>query len=266
MQTSAISTGYLLRSLQAAAGLEPPSGAKGAGQIQPGGDGPPPGGCAPPVRSDSAGSDQFASSTLTSLLSTQQDTSPASGMAAKLISDLDTDGDGALSQSEVSNAVGGKLDTTSGFAKLDTNGDGSLGADELQTALQSRLGAHRHHGGGLSHAHDAGAAATGLVSALDTNGDGSLSLEEITAAISGGTDSTTSGSGTSTTAATTTAASTGLADTFGRLDANGNGQLSIDELTTALAQAFSNHRRNDATYASASTATASTPTTTAAVA
>ena len=120
------------------------------------GGSPPPG---PPPGGDSQPSSRFAANTLSSLLGVQQD--PASSLAASLIKQTDTNGDGALSLSEIENAISGTTSgatatsaTTTGasatdplaaaFAKLDTDGDGKISSSELTSALKAHHGHHRH--------------------------------------------------------------------------------------------------------------------------
>jgi Ca2+-binding EF-hand superfamily protein len=62
-------------------------------------------------------------------------------VAAKLIKDADSDGDGSLSLDEVNSIL--KTDgsssnsPTEAFGKLDSDGDGKLSASELSTALSA---------------------------------------------------------------------------------------------------------------------------------
>jgi Ca2+-binding EF-hand superfamily protein len=208
-------------------------GAAAADGASPAPPGPPPGGA----------STQFDAKTLTSLLSTQEKGS-ASSAADKLVSDLDTDGDGSLSLAEIQAGLQQSGDTStlaSGVAKLDTDGDGKLSSSELASALQ---GAHKGH-----HAHhhappadvddpddpDAATATQGgrpsaadlsakMISALDTDGDGSLSLDEIEAALQNDGSDASKGSNT-------------LGSAVAKLDTDGDGKLGAAELTSAL-QAF----------------------------
>jgi hypothetical protein len=107
--------------------------------------GPPPAGGMPP----SGPGNQFASDTLSGLLSVQQQEPPsAADLAQQLMSQVDTNGDGELSADEIQQALGGDTssDLTSAIAKLDTNGDGQISTDELTSALQSaRTSSHHHH-------------------------------------------------------------------------------------------------------------------------
>jgi hypothetical protein len=105
----------------------------------------------------------LGSSVLGALFGTQQQAPFDSTLAGKVISSADGNGDGQLSQAEVSTALtpanGTAPDAASlsaAFAKLDTNGDGQLSQTELTAGLQAmqqdgqtQLGAlqphHPHH-------------------------------------------------------------------------------------------------------------------------
>lgn len=121
--------------------------------------GPPPGGPPPGPPPGGGASGQFSSDTLSSLLSVQQEDPTSSDIASKLISDADTDGDGALSLDEIKKALTGdeSAQTSStptasstddslskALSKLDTNGDGKLSSSELASALDSFKATHKH--------------------------------------------------------------------------------------------------------------------------
>jgi hypothetical protein len=76
-----------------------------------------------------------------------------SGGAQKLFAKLDADGNGAVTQSELTDAIvakGGDAQKASAlFSKLDADGDGSLTQTELAAG---RPKGHHHAGGGASHA------------------------------------------------------------------------------------------------------------------
>jgi Ca2+-binding EF-hand superfamily protein len=221
--------------------------AGGAGQNQPGGDSasatdgastaapasPPPGG----------GLQAFASKTLASLLSLQEDpgtdaasttdsTSTTAGasdsratkFAEALIKSADTDGDGSLSAAELQAALGGSstTDVSTELSKLDTDGDGKLSASELASALQTQQSQHSGH---AHHAHrghhgppSADDVASKLLGAADSDGDGALSLDEVERALDDS-DSADAGS---------------VQDGFKKLDTDGDGKLSSSELSAAL--------------------------------
>ena len=73
---------------------------------------------------------------------------------------MDTNGDGLLSQDEISKA--GKQ--AQNILGADANGDGVVTKDELSAEITEKMASHRAH-------H--------IMSKLDTNGDGSLSTYEI---------------------------------------------------------------------------------------
>ncbi|OXE36039.1 MAG: hypothetical protein CGW95_10120 [Phenylobacterium zucineum] len=136
------------------------AGTQNTGQVLPGNDqdsddgGPRP----PPPKSNGQASSQFASSTLASLLSVQQQPS-ASDFASKLIGQVDANGDGSLSLDEIkatlekagltktSSASGssGTDPLADAFGKLDSNQDGKLDTSELTSALETMMKAHHGH-------------------------------------------------------------------------------------------------------------------------
>ncbi len=184
---------------------------------------------------------QFTADTLSSLLSAQEAPPSSADVAAKVIGTADTNGDGALSLSEVESALG--QDTTSGadalsqaFTKVDTNGDGQLSASELASALdaqKSASGGDAHH---AHHAHQTAPSSTDLASsmlgALDTNGDGQLSATEIQTALG-------------------SSSSDSLTSAIGKLDTNGDGQLSASELSAAIDAFRAAHQRGGSATATA---------------
>ena len=131
---------------------------------------------APPA-AGSTPSDMFSTDILSVLTSAQAgNTDPsaqtASNVAGQMVDQLDTDGDGEVSLSEVQTALGADGASasdglTNAFAQLDTNGDGSLSTDELTNGLQQMAGGsqgvhghhghHGHHGGGAPPTEDADA-------------------------------------------------------------------------------------------------------------
>ncbi|MDB5445575.1 MAG: calcium-binding protein [Phenylobacterium sp.] len=172
---------------------------------------------------------QFASATLASLLSLQQQQPaqpPSAGdLASALIGQADTNGDGALSADEITSvlaqnggAAPGSDAVTSAIGKLDSNGDGKLSASELTAGLDTLRKAHGHH-----HHSQQAASSTDLASKLlgkaDTNGDGGLSADEISAQL---------------TAKGASVSSQDLTAAIGKLDTNGDGTLSGAELTAAI--------------------------------
>jgi Ca2+-binding EF-hand superfamily protein len=175
---------------------------------------------------------RFASATLASLLSVQQQQdgpqgSGATDFATALIKQADTDGDGALSVDELKAALNQPSADPSEalksmMSKLDANGDGKLDASELAAGLEQLhqahgRGHHHHHGGeqGLSSTDLAGK----LVGSADSDGDGLLSASEIGAQLS---------------SAGVTMTDADLSSAIGKLDTDGDGKLSGAELAAAI--------------------------------
>ena len=87
----------------------------------------------------------LAPATMDALLAAQGDGQPplvnGNAFSAKLFSLIDTNGDGAISQSEMDSIFNKNGDTTKAdaiFAKLDANQDGSVSPDELTNALSGQ--------------------------------------------------------------------------------------------------------------------------------
>jgi EF-hand domain pair len=135
------------------------------------------------VAGSGQGAAPLSSGTLATLIALQGQSSQGQGGVngqGGLFSQLDSDGDGNISQSEFENALGkAGVDTSSAdalFNKLDANGDGSISQSEMAKAR----GHHHHHGGGggqggglssLLNSTDF----TGASTKTDTNSDGSSS-------------------------------------------------------------------------------------------
>jgi Ca2+-binding EF-hand superfamily protein len=229
---------------QSKTGQDVQGAAEASGKARP--SGPPPGRAhgAPP---SGGASGQFAASTLTDLLSTQegQQASPFDDLAANLIKQADTDGDGSLSAEEIKAAMGGDSNLSTGetdglsgaMAKLDTDADGKLSAGELSAGLEAK----RPEGGrGPGRAPPSSSdVASKLISEADSNGDGALGLDEVAATL---------GSNAADPAEALTAS-------ISKLDTDGDGKLSAAELSAAL-DAF--RTANDRGYAVGSTGASST--------
>jgi hypothetical protein len=136
-------------------------------------------------------SSQFASGILSALMAAQQDQPSAQTVAGQVISAINPGGDGSLSLSQVEQSLTGGSATTSpqqasianAFSQLDTNGDGSLSQGELANALQSLQqgdpmqgasgGRHHHHhhmqAEGTSDTAESGAASTTAASTSTTS-------------------------------------------------------------------------------------------------
>lgn len=116
----------------------------------------------------------------------------ASEAASKMISDLDTDGDGVVSLEEAS--ASGSDDAAAAFGILDADGDGLLTQGELTSTLEEMgpppAGPPRGSGGSMTSA-DIGAQILADVDAdqskegsmVDTDRNKQLSLAELTVAL-----------------------------------------------------------------------------------
>jgi Ca2+-binding EF-hand superfamily protein len=159
------------------------------------------------------GGPQMSGPTMDGMMQLQTQPASASDVAAQLVSQLDTDGDGQVSITEIQQALanaGKDSDVSRAFTSIDQNADGKLSSQELTNALS----ASRHH----RHGHNAAQAAATLTSAFDQDGDGALSLDEVGAAVGqSGAD-----------------ASSDIGQGFASLDANGDGKLSADEISAAI--------------------------------
>ena len=129
------------------------------------------------------GTSSPSSSASTSSSSLSTSVSPLS----QLMSTLDTDGDGTISQSELETYIEGQGGTQQQadalFAGLNQGGSGNLTQAQLSSDLQGArpAGAHGHHHG---H-HSASSVASQLVQAMDTDGDGSVSQSEFQSFVTG---------------------------------------------------------------------------------
>ena len=114
-----------------------------------------------------------------------------------VFSELDTDGDGFLTQEEMDARKAAK------FAEIDANGDGQLSADEIIASQERQQDERRAK------------RAERMVEALDTNDDGLISEEEM-AAHEGG--------------------KRRGGNLFERADADDDGQISEEEFKTAMSK------------------------------
>jgi len=153
----------------------------------------------------------------------------------RLLSKIDTDGSGGVSDTELQSlldnvakktGVSSQTSAADLVKQYDANGDGSLNADELGNTLQSALPpppstmafAQSRGGEGSSSATSAtGQAGDDLFGKVDSDGDGAVSKTELQAlleAMSGG-----------------TASQTGVSsdDVFSQLDTDGDGSLTQAE-------------------------------------
>jgi len=135
-------------------------------------------------------SSQFASGILSALMAAQQSQPSDQTVAGQIVSAINPNGNGSLSLSQVEQSLTGSSATTSpqqqsianAFAQLDTNGDGSLSQGELANALQSLqqddptqgatgVGGGRHH-----HHHMQAESATDATSTSSSAGNITASL------------------------------------------------------------------------------------------
>jgi hypothetical protein len=136
-----------------------------------------------------SGSGPFKSNVLAFLLARQEQQSGTQGgrpnglspLGEALFAKLDGDGNGSISKTELTSALGSGTDTSTAekvFSKLDKSGDGSIDAKEFAGALQGRGGHHHHHGpppaeGTQDLAALLDAQSKGAKSSTATNADGS---------------------------------------------------------------------------------------------
>ncbi len=194
-------------------------------------------------------------------------------LAQNLFAQIDSNGDGSISKSELEQAVtaaGGTQQAADAlYAKLDPNGTGSVDEQQFAQGLSQAAPHHHHHGGG-AHGASAGDALTSLFdadsggasnsptqiaqnifSAIDSDGDGSITQNELEQAV---------------TAAGGTAA--GADALYAKLDPNGTGSVSEQQFINALQPPSSGGNTaqdallallSQATQDTASTAATSTP-------
>ena len=143
-------------------------------------------------------SSQFASNILSALLSTQEAPPSAQSLASQIIGAINPGGNGSLSLAQVEQSLTGSSATTSpeqlsianAFAKLDTNGDGALSQSELAAALQSTqqsdplqgLGGHHHHHHHHIDDQNASATSASTSSSTSTTADSDATTPTVTVA------------------------------------------------------------------------------------
>jgi len=96
-------------------------------------------GAAPPFGLDAMGA----------LIAAQERSSGLSPMQQRVFSELDTDGNGKITQSELETDFGAdnKKLADAVMGKLDTNGDGAIDPSEFAAKTKKSLHRHGHHGG-----------------------------------------------------------------------------------------------------------------------
>jgi Ca2+-binding EF-hand superfamily protein len=197
--------------------------------------------------------DNSGASSSNSTNSTTSD--PGSALTESLFSQIDTNGDGSISQDELSAFLASQTNgqTAQLLNAADGIQDGSQDATSA-SATQPQVHHHHHHHGG----HGGGNALDALVNesfdALDTNGDGTVSADELAAAgitIDPTSNSSSSGSTSgaantdSAVAATSSAGTSGLdgllSQLYTQMDTNGDGQITSSEkqsFDASVKQAF----------------------------
>ena len=166
------------------------------------------------------------SSTASSSSTSSSSSSLQSSTLSQLVSAIDTDGDGSISQGEMESYIEGKGGTQAQadalFSALNQNGSGNLTETQLASDLQSAAPNgtqaahhhHHHHGGGTPSANDV---ASQLVQAMDTNGSGSVDQSEFENFV------------------TSLGGTTAQADTdFAALNTQNNGSITANQLSSAI--------------------------------
>ena len=183
--------------------------------------GPPPG---PPPASMNGGG--FSADTMSALLGSQESSSSSgagassssSSFSSEIIDAADTNGDGTVSLEELAASLSTDSSSlTDAFAEVDSDGDGQITSTELDAGLKAmgppRGGPPPPPPSGIASAADM---ASDMLASSDTDETGSLSLSEVASALGKDSDDT------------------GLASAFSALDANGDGALASDELTSGI--------------------------------
>lgn len=209
MQISSASSAVSGMGLQALRDLFQPAAETGAGQTLPSTPsrssslamfaGPPPA---------SLNGGGFNTGTMASLLGSQE---AGSSPGDRLVGEVDTDGDSAISIEELAaslNTDAASLAQT--FGEIDADGDGKVTGTELDSGLKAMFETN-----GPPPPPSESDIASMLMSAADTDSGGSLSLDEILSAL-GETDED------------------GAAETFAAYDADGDEALSSKELSAAI--------------------------------
>src|SRR6185295_14516728 len=90
----------------------------------------------------------FGLDAMSALIAAQERSSGLSPMQQKVFSELDTDGDGKITQSELETDFGAdnKKLADAVMGKLDTNGDGAIDPSEFAAKTKKSLHRHGHHG------------------------------------------------------------------------------------------------------------------------
>lgn len=140
--------------------------------------------------------------------SSTSSTSRGQQLQKELFAKLDSNGDGAVNQDELNNALSNQGDKgvlvslSKNFSKLDSDGSGSLSSDEM-----AAMAPPAHHGQAPGTE-----LADALLSALDSDGDGVINSDELSSGLS----------------------SADSKQLFSALDKNQDGNVSADELAASL--------------------------------
>jgi Ca2+-binding EF-hand superfamily protein len=152
---------------------------------------------------------------------------PGGQLAQNLFSQIDLNGDGAISKTELEQAVtkagGTKEGADALYAKLDPNGTGSVSAQQFaQSLFQSMPHHHHHYAGetGAASASDGGSAADALTSLFNADGGGAGNSPTQIAQ-----------------------------NMFAQTDLNGDGAITQSELEQAVTKAGGSKAGADALYA-----------------
>jgi Ca2+-binding EF-hand superfamily protein len=142
----------------------------------------------------------------------------------RLISHPDTTGSDTTQSADNSDSSSANADTTATVNPFAANFMAILIDAQVKhsAAADKGSGIAQDPGAGGSGS-SAGDAANALVQAFDTDGDGTISLSELEAGLKPGGSTT-----------FTDVADARIARQFAKLDANGDGQVSADELTSAI--------------------------------
>ena len=92
----------------------------------------------------------FSLATMSALIGAQEQNSSTSGLSPqqqKIFGELDADGDGKVTGTELQNAFGSDNKDAANYVmnKLDTNGDGSISQAEFGAGTTRTAGHHHHH-------------------------------------------------------------------------------------------------------------------------
>jgi Ca2+-binding EF-hand superfamily protein len=160
-------------------------------------------------------------------------TQPGDGLVQNLFSQIDGNGDGTISKSELETAVtkagGSKQGADALYAKLDPNGTGSVSAQQFAQSLFQAMPHHRHH-----HAGETGAASASDGSSATGGGSAADALTSLFNADGGGAGNS----------------PTQIAQNmFAQTDSNGDGAITQSELEQAVTNAGGSKAGADALYA-----------------